>query len=90
MNPKLSHLSAEQQNTLRDDYLLGKESVAALISKYKIDTKPSELVSLFPPVVHEDSACVYCSNEKLISNHSTREPRYHECAQYRGYMALIT
>ncbi|MCD8435928.1 hypothetical protein LNJ03_11560 [Tenacibaculum dicentrarchi] len=58
MNKKLSHLSEKEVQELIKRYY-DKEKVSDLISNYKLDLTPSQLVKHFPPEIL-DSKCIYC------------------------------
>ncbi len=56
---KLSHLSAEQIETLYQRYL-ANEPVAVLLTDYRIEVRSSGLIKAFPPVPCADLACPWC------------------------------
>ena len=72
MHAKLAHLSPEQVSELMDRYYHGNETVAVLIDAYKVDVRPSGLVALFPPVIHDDLFCPYCEGINLVTKRSSR------------------
>ncbi len=59
MDPKLSHLSDEQVFELLRRYYDGSEKVQALIDEFQINVRPRNLISTFPPEVHEHLFCPY-------------------------------
>ena len=71
INEKLAHLTPEQLDDLINRYH-GKEKLAALINEFGIDAKPSNLVFLLPPVLHEDLFCPYCKDTNLVSKTASR------------------
>ena len=72
MHAKLAHLSIAQVTELITRYYKGEEKIQDLISEYAIDVRPSGLVGLFPPVVHDDLLCAYCPDTKLQSKRESR------------------
>ncbi|WP_156892385.1 hypothetical protein [Salaquimonas pukyongi] len=68
---KLSHLSQGKIDELLDRYYAG-ERIASLLEQFDIDVRPSALVGLFPPKVHDDLHCPYCDGQSMISKRSSR------------------
>ena len=71
LHEKLAHLTPEQLDDLIDRYQ-GKEKLAALIKEFGIDTSPSYLIYLFPPILHKGLFCPYCKDTNLVSNRAPR------------------
>ena len=72
-NNKLAHLSHEQLDDLIKRYQDKNNKVADLIDEFRIDARPSELLSLFPLIRHEQF-CQYCKNTNLVSRVKARSP----------------
>lgn len=59
VHEKLKHLTEEEINEVVDLYQNKEVKVKDIISKYKIDVKPTGLVKILPPV-KVDRLCPYC------------------------------
>ncbi|GAA4052603.1 hypothetical protein [Parerythrobacter jejuensis] len=76
ISPKLQHLTNEEiENLVREYYKSGLSNVE-LIERYNISVNPSRLVSLFPPLVHDDLLCPYCSDEPMISRRPSKSSHH--------------
>ena len=67
LDPRLSHLSAEEVETLIARYYAKKDRVDALICEYKIDCIPGRLSALFPEKVLTGQRCRYCDAPMIQS-----------------------
>ena len=70
MKKDLSHLSAEEVETLMQRYY-GSEAVSKLIKEYNVSVHASELYKLFPPEVYTNYSCEYC-DEFLVINRPSK------------------
>ncbi|NVD28023.1 hypothetical protein HUO14_08920 [Parasphingorhabdus flavimaris] len=72
VNSKLAHLSAEQLVDLLEKY--GNQSIPLkdIISEFSIQTTPSALNALLPPLIHEEAPCPYCVDVFLQSRRPNR------------------
>lgn len=69
---KLTHLSTAQIDGLIERYYAG-ERVSDLIQEFKIDSRASALVSLFPLKVYSNLECPYCEGENLVQKLKSRD-----------------
>lgn len=67
----LSHLTEHQLEDLITRYY-NHEKIADLLKEFEINVVASVLVSLFPPVTHNELFCKYCQDTNLISNRRSR------------------
>lgn len=67
VNEKLSHLTNDELDDLITRYQSGDEKVSDLIEEFCIDIRASNLLSILPPIVHEDLFCPYCEDTNLVS-----------------------
>ena len=67
VHKKLAHLTSQQLNDLIDRYQNGADKISDLIKEFNIDAIPSQLISLFPPIKHDDLVCSYCKDTNLMS-----------------------
>lgn len=75
INPKLSHLSESQIETLIARYY-GNEKIQALLSEYQIDCFPGQLNGLLPPEILKDQPCPYCDIPMARERISRSSARY--------------
>lgn len=68
----LSHLSKEKTNELIYRYYQN-ENVISLLEEFHINTPPSSLFKLFPPVLHQNYPCPNCGN--LLSSPAQSKSR---------------
>lgn len=84
IDPKLSHLSESQIQTLIASYY-SNEKIHALLREYQIDCIPNQLHSLFPAEIMHDQRCRYCDVPMVRKRPSRTSLRYRElissCAQ---------
>lgn len=73
---KLGHLNEEEIENLINRYYDG-EKVAELINEYNIIYKASNLYTLFPPKVMNDTKCPYCDNS-MYRDYGPRNNRHNE------------
>lgn len=73
IHPRLAHLSAAQLGELIRSYYGRETSVRALMDEFNISDKPSNFVSILPPVVHDDLTCLHCPGRKLVSARQSRD-----------------
>ncbi|WP_341789021.1 MULTISPECIES: hypothetical protein [unclassified Rickettsia] len=62
----LSHLTEEQIKDLIKRYY-NHEKMVDLLEEFKINVHPNTLIKLFPPVIHNELFCKYCSDVNLVS-----------------------
>lgn len=70
VDPKLSHLSESQIQTLISGYY-NNEKIHDLLCEYQIDCIPNQLHSLFPPEILIDQRCRYC-DARLVRERPSR------------------
>lgn len=70
---KLSHLSAEQIETLYQRYSAG-DRIATLLEHYAIDLRPSSLIKAFPPMQCADLSCPWCQGPLYTRRKGKSEP----------------
>lgn len=70
IHPKLAKLTAEELELLIERYYAGEKTMA-LIQEFGLQVAPSQLVSLFPLLVHPDRICPYCQTP-MISRRPSR------------------
>lgn len=61
----LSHLTEQQIKDLIERYY-NNEKIADLLKEFEINVAASVLVSLFPPVTHNELFCKYCQDTNLV------------------------
>lgn len=67
---EISHLSDDQIEDLYSKYLNGEKN-KDLISIFNIDINPNKLISVIPPIKHEDKLCPYC-NKHMFSKRKSK------------------
>lgn len=72
VHPKLAHLSAEQITDLLRNYDDPSNPLKDIISKFSLQTTPSALNGLLPPLIHKDTPCPYCADVALQSRRPNR------------------
>ena len=73
---ELQHLSLEKIEELYARYLAGEKN-KDLIKEFVIDAHENKLLSLFPPVIHQDKQCPYCNipmQSQRLGKKSYKEP----------------
>lgn len=75
VHSKLAHLSAAQLADLLDKYDDPSIALKVIISEFSIQTTPSALSRLLPPLIHKDSPCPYCQ-DALLQSRRTRGSGY--------------
>lgn len=73
MHEKLKHLSESQHDEMLKMYYdpERKRTVSEIIKLFDIDTRPGDLSSLFPKIIH-DEVCIYCVDSNLESKAASR------------------
>lgn len=85
---ELQHLSSEKIEELYARYLAGEKN-KDLIKEFGIDVHENKLLSLFPPVIHQDKQCPYCNipmQSQRLGKKSYKEP-VPECPVCMHFMA---
>lgn len=72
LHSKLAHLSAEQITDLLEKYDDHSIALKDIISEFSIQTTPSALKALLPPLVHEGLTCTHCEDVFLQSRRTRR------------------
>lgn len=75
VHSKLAHLSATQIIDLLEKYDDASIALKDIISEFSIQTTPSALSGLLPPLTHEDSPCPHCK-DALLQSRRTRRSSY--------------
>lgn len=57
---EVKHLTLEQLDDIYQRYMSGEKN-KVLMEEYDIDAHANKLISLFPPVQHNEFECKYCS-----------------------------
>ncbi|WDY56054.1 hypothetical protein [Pseudomonas sp. PSKL.D1] len=77
LEAKLQHLTADQIETLYNEYTKG-ERVAVLLERYGVDLTPASLIKALPPVPCTELSCPYCKKCMYQKRKSRTSPSWQD------------